>query len=562
MSPTDTIEFGSFRLLADGRLIEGGRPVPLTRKEAAVLRLLVEAEGAIVSKEELVERVWEGVAVTENSLTRCIHTLRRQLEGDDEAQKLIETAYGRGYRIVPPVRRVASEIRLMVLPLRAEGGTGAATTALEEELTGGVIGELARLRGEGLSVIALHTTLSVDRTGAEPAAMVGYVLSGQLGPSPDTLAATVTLERTLDGATLMRQAFEAPDAPRLAAAIARAVVARLPLRPARAHPRLVAAAAAQPRVYEAFLEARSLFRSRTPERLQRAISLYRQAIDWEPRYAPAYVGLTDCLTTLATMSGISSDEAAERGGELLARAEEIDPHAPGLRVSQATVASVCDWDFERAERLFRQALSESPADTEGLVFYARHLRASGRPDRALDVFRTLLDLDPLQAVAQAAYAYDLAAAGEIDAALSAARRAVEIESSPVTLCYLACVVGQAGAADEALAAIRNASEATRGSAIFVATLAWACALSGRRDEARAIADGIERSGGFFAMSPMALMSAALGDPDDAVRWLERGLAGRCVWFPVIRVDRRLDPVRADPRVQALLERIRPRESAS
>jgi DNA-binding winged helix-turn-helix (wHTH) protein/cytochrome c-type biogenesis protein CcmH/NrfG len=92
--------FGDHQLDAENRLTRAGRLIPLPPKEGAVLRLLAERQGRTVSKNDLFERVWPGVAPSDESLTRCIYALRHALEDVQKPHSLIETVHARGYRFI------------------------------------------------------------------------------------------------------------------------------------------------------------------------------------------------------------------------------------------------------------------------------------------------------------------------------------------------------------------------------------------------------------------------------------------------------------------------------
>src|SRR5215216_2012616 len=99
--------FGDFTLdLREGQLISrgGGGPVPLTPKAFETLVALVEHSGHVLSKDELMKKVWPDSFVEENNLSQNISQLRRALqsEGADAAQ-YIETVPRRGYRFKSPV---------------------------------------------------------------------------------------------------------------------------------------------------------------------------------------------------------------------------------------------------------------------------------------------------------------------------------------------------------------------------------------------------------------------------------------------------------------------------
>ena len=105
MPPRVEWEFGPFRLRACGTLLGEGGVVPLTPKEEGVLRLLVAAEGRRVSKDEIAGAVWNE-PVSDASLARAVHTLRRRLGDGRDGACYIRTSYGRGYMLALPVRRV------------------------------------------------------------------------------------------------------------------------------------------------------------------------------------------------------------------------------------------------------------------------------------------------------------------------------------------------------------------------------------------------------------------------------------------------------------------------
>jgi len=102
----DILQFGPFSLQPDGRLLKCGNLIRLSPKEQEVLRLLVMAEGQIVSKDEILQTVWCNEEVSETSLTRCIHCLRENLKTSACPNDYIETVYGRGYRLKVTVNRI------------------------------------------------------------------------------------------------------------------------------------------------------------------------------------------------------------------------------------------------------------------------------------------------------------------------------------------------------------------------------------------------------------------------------------------------------------------------
>ena len=96
------LEFGRFRILLRRRqLVADGMPIPLGTRAFDLLLVLLEANGSLVTKEELMSRVWPGIVVAEENLKVQISALRKAL-GDD--REFIRTEFGRGYRFTGAVR--------------------------------------------------------------------------------------------------------------------------------------------------------------------------------------------------------------------------------------------------------------------------------------------------------------------------------------------------------------------------------------------------------------------------------------------------------------------------
>jgi DNA-binding winged helix-turn-helix (wHTH) protein len=100
------LEFGRFRVLLRRRqLLAGGAPVELGTRAFDLLLVLLEADGALVTKEELLSRVWSGVVVSEENLKFQVSALRKALGADRD---VIHTEFGRGYRFTGVVRTDAA----------------------------------------------------------------------------------------------------------------------------------------------------------------------------------------------------------------------------------------------------------------------------------------------------------------------------------------------------------------------------------------------------------------------------------------------------------------------
>lgn len=110
MAADRKIAFGWFRFdPRTGQLWRDGSEVKLTPRAAAVLHLLAERAEALVTKEELFDRVWGGMAVSDDALTSCVQELRGALDDDARHPRVIETRHRRGYRLMVPATPIIDQ---------------------------------------------------------------------------------------------------------------------------------------------------------------------------------------------------------------------------------------------------------------------------------------------------------------------------------------------------------------------------------------------------------------------------------------------------------------------
>ena len=179
---------GSFRFdrfhldLDDRQLRSGESPVELNSRYFDALALLVSEQGRLVSKDRFLDEVWRGVPVTDEALTQCIRTLRRQLGDDAGRPRFIETVPKHGYRFVAPVETREATTPKRVAPALSRGWTNVATLAAAGSAGGalaGVGGGL--LDGLGASPDPLHPSV-----GATSFLMVMVAVNNHWNPGFST----------------------------------------------------------------------------------------------------------------------------------------------------------------------------------------------------------------------------------------------------------------------------------------------------------------------------------------------------------------------------------------
>src|SRR5215467_7576331 len=109
--------FGLFRFdTRTGQLWRGGSEIKLTPRAGSVLHLLAERAPDLVTKQELFDRVWGGMAVSDDALTSCIQELRAALGEDARRLRTIETRHRRGYRLMVAAVPIADRSNVTVSP--------------------------------------------------------------------------------------------------------------------------------------------------------------------------------------------------------------------------------------------------------------------------------------------------------------------------------------------------------------------------------------------------------------------------------------------------------------
>jgi DNA-binding winged helix-turn-helix (wHTH) protein len=137
--------FAGFTYDAENGCFYGEQRIALSRLESRLLGRLVGAAGHVVTKNALAAHAWQGTPVSDESIARAVHLVRRKLRAHSEV-RIVETVYAQGYRVATPVRRIAAEPSTTAL-----AGTSALTVAiaclrdLRETLRHGSSADLGRV---------------------------------------------------------------------------------------------------------------------------------------------------------------------------------------------------------------------------------------------------------------------------------------------------------------------------------------------------------------------------------------------------------------------------------
>lgn len=579
-----SLAFGPFRLEPDDRLVAlDGTPIHLAPKELALLRVLAEAGGRVVRKEEIYRRLWPDVAVSDSSLTRCVRSLRAALGERGRQGGYVETLHGRGYRFAAPVEKMSSNgasraegadaspaadrMRLLVAPL--ENATRKPDDDyLCDGLSGELIDELSRRLAPRLGVIAHYTAQRCK--GKDPDACaeelgVGYVLAGRFERRDDTIRVRVELVRASDRVQRWSARFDRPleQAVGLAPEIARAAAEYLRGESIHEHAHEHAHEGAERarqtarlRAHNAFLQGRFLSVMGSDDGIRRALERFRQAVAWAPDFALAHVGIADAHLMLAYRGFVPPLDVAPLVRAALNRAFAVEPELPAALTALGQLRLQIEWDLGQAEIALRRALAIDPGHTNACIHLGSLLNAHGRFHEAVAVRRAGLERDPFAPLLRVGLAFSLLCLGRADVALVGTRELTRTEPDfPTSYAIHSYAAFRAGQRAEALAVAEEGVRRAEDEPLTLAGCAWVQAACGRRAAAtvllEAMASDAERRPGASAW--VAIGYAGLEDDERALAWLERALLERSMYLGMLGADPRCARLRGIPRFREIVE---------
>ncbi len=310
--------------------------------------------------------------------------------------------------------------------------------------------------------------------------------------------------------------------------------------------------------YQLYLKGRFHVSKLTPPDLQRGIAYYNQALQLDPNYALAYVGISDAYRALALGAEVAPIEVFPRSREAAQKALTIDVGLPEAHTALGANIFWFDWNWSEAENQYKQAIQLNPNSADTHLLYAHLLSNSGRHSETLLEIKRARELDPFNPFLNALAGQFLLHAGKPDDAL--ARLSDTFELAPnfwLPHAFAASAYIEKGMFPEAVAEARRAGALSSGQTISIAFEGYALAKSGKRDEAlAALASLLKRSKERFVPPyHIAMVYNGLGDADQALAWLERGLEQRDPKMTFLKVDSKWNNLRGDKRFENIMRQI-------
>jgi TolB-like protein/Tfp pilus assembly protein PilF/DNA-binding winged helix-turn-helix (wHTH) protein len=396
---------------------------------------------------------------------------------------------------------------------------------------------------------------------------VDAVLEGAVERSGDRVRVTVRVDRVSPESQVWANEYNRGirDVLELEDEIARAVTGEIQVQLTPEERARLATRSVDPEAHDDYLRGRYQYtqlvahqasRSVDPvaheDYAQLAIWDFKQAIEKDPAYALAYAGLADAYIALGNpdWGGNPPKETLPEAKAAAAKALELDPSLGEAHFSLAQIIELYDWNWSEAEKEYRAALTLSPNYAEAHLEYGRFLQAMGRNDEAMTQMKYAIELDPFNIKTRVTVGFVTYASRQYDLAIK------QFESLGHDF-GLGWVYREKKMYPEAIAALhRSVSKSRRGS-VPVASLAGVYGLAGRKVEARKLIDELKERARQRYVSGFLIAEAygGLGEKDQAFTWLERAYEDHDQWMVFINAYPGLDPLRSEPRFQALVRRM-------
>jgi len=425
-------------------LRRNGRAVRLDPKPLELFFLLVESQGAVISHDEALRRVW-GADVFVNgeaSLYTAVKKIRQAI-GDPT---LIETVPGRGYRLRAAVNRSVDggassvisqqeEQRLAILPL-ANLSNDPEQDYFSDGLTEELINTISRLLRGQMGVIA-RTSVMRYRSVSKPMQKIArelnvqYLVEGSVRRHAGRVRIAVQLVRSEDGTGLWSENFERSldDVFALQSEIALATATAIGLQispPAILGVEALRPAVINAEVHDRYLRARHLLGQRTRPTIQAAMRYFQEALAIDPAFAPAMASLAFCHALLPITSMLRPHDCFPAAQNLAGDALSLDPTQADAHIALGLVDFWYRRDWNAARRHFTEAAILNPGDSAPPMFLAHIHSVLGEHEEALTTLAAALRLDPISPIVRTHHGHFLYNAGRSQEALLPLKQVLEL----------------------------------------------------------------------------------------------------------------------------------------
>jgi len=609
-----TVDCENFRVRKAGVLLT------LTPRAFDVLVVLLRQPGRVVDKRELFDQVWGDTVVTDNALTKIIKEIRQALDDDANAPRYIETVPKRGYRFigevaeesnhqipyikatvqlpqVPSPRFVVSRTALAFLaaglvaisalagwllfrqrpadttpspirsiavlplkPLSAESGDESLEMGMAETL----ITRLSNLKQvvvRPMSAVRKYTDLQQDPVKAGQELQADAVLDGTIQKVGERVRVTVRLINVRDGRLVWSEQFDEnfTDIFKVQDSITERITTALMLQLSRQEKEQLAKHLTDnPEAYQFYLRAQLLWNGRRQNWIEQSLADYNQALERDPNFALAHIGVADCYIMLSGHRKLSMPEAETKARPNIMVALKIDDSLAQAHNALAELKYQYEYDWTGAETEFKKAVELNPNVAWIRQAYGWFLMSAGRFDEATAEMEKARELDPSSLTINVGRGRLFYYSRQYDQAIQQFQNIIAVEPNDESSYFsLYTIYEQKRMYPEAVDAYLKSLSLSGVSPEVTEEFREAFRASGWQGFLRKRLEALKTRAKTGQVEPFqfANLYVRLGQKDEAFAWFEKTFEARDPSTLQFKIEPAYDSLRNDPRYTELIGKI-------
>jgi TolB-like protein/Flp pilus assembly protein TadD len=313
-----------------------------------------------------------------------------------------------------------------------------------------------------------------------------------------------------------------------------------------------------PEAYDLFLKGRYHWYRRYEGGFLKGIGFFQQAIEKDPLYALAYIGIADSYSLMGLYSYISPAEAYSKAKAAVKKALEIDPELAEAHASLGWIKMFYDWDWKGAESEFLQAIRLYPDYAPAHIWYGMLLTIKGRFDESLREIKKAQELEPLESLYNTMVGWSYYMARRFDDSIEILKKVIDTDPNfTMAYWYLAGSYLGINKLDDAIIAAQKLVRLSGGALFALASLGVAYSSAGMKQEMLNVLKQMQEVSKHHYQSPhnMALAQLGTGDHDKLLDYLEQAYSERESMMVFLAVTPIFDSVRNQPRFQKILRKM-------
>jgi len=390
---------------------------------------------------------------------------------------------------------------------------------------------------------------------------VGTVLEGSVRKAGDRLRITTQLVDVATGYHLWSVKFDRDldDIFVIQDEISLAIVDRLKVKLlGQERTKLVKRHTADRVAHNLYLKGLYFWNRRLEGGMKKAMDFFHQAIEKDPGYALAHVGVADTYNITGFFGFAPPGETFARAKAAAEKALEIDDSMGETHASLAFSAAFFDWDWPRAKELFERAIKLNPRYATAHEWYAIHLFGMGRFEESIKAAERARELDPLSLMINTIVGIAYYFASRYEESIAQHRKSLEMDpnfllaNTYIVLPYVEC-----GMYEDAIDIMRRAEPLATEHTYTLGYFGGVYGRAGREDEALRILARIDELAGERYVSALhrANLLVGLGRFEEALTDMERAYVERCPVNSFSKTIPYFDCLQSNPRYQALMKKI-------